>query len=182
MSGSCYAVPAGMPAHSLHTRGATLIATTCCFALSSRQRDGGWDVTTFSRFFRCMGTTHPCLLTSAGKPAEIFFGWPLTKAFGEGRSIPNFHSVSDRCRRPHPVLCSLNAGQSALNLCFKDTSRPAKSQSVAKKRGAESPVSLRALPLVRALFPQRDTHGGLQRLESSPLEIIPFTLRVTMGA
>src|SRR5579885_190256 len=99
-----------------------------------------------------------------------------------GRSIPNFHSVSDRCRRPHPVLCSLNAGQSALNLCFKDTSRPAKSQSVAKKRGAESPVSLRALPLVRALFPQRDTHGGLQRLESSPLEIIPFTLRVTMGA
>src|SRR5579885_190254 len=71
-----------MPAHSLHTRGATLIATTCCFALSSRQRDGGWDVTTFSRFFRCMGTTHPCLLTSAGKPAEIFFGWPLTKAFG----------------------------------------------------------------------------------------------------
>ena len=117
-----------MPAHSLHTRGATLIATTCCFALSSRRRDGGWDVTTFSRFFRCMGTTHPCLLTSASCPAEIFFGWPLTKAFGEGRSIPNFHSVSDRCRRPHPVLCSLNAGQSAVILCFKDTSRPAKSQ------------------------------------------------------
>ncbi len=37
-----------------------------------------------------MGTTHPCLLTSAGCPAEIFFGWPLTKAFGEDRSVTLF--------------------------------------------------------------------------------------------
>lgn len=181
MPGCCSIVPAGMPVHSLHTRGATLIATTCCFALSSRQRDGGWDVTTFSRFFRCMGTTHPCLLTSAGEAAEIFFGWPLTKAFGEGRSIPNFHSVSDRCRRPHPVLCSLNAGQSsAINVCFKDTSRPAKSQSISKKEALRVPC-LSAPPCENALS-SKGYAWGLQGRESSSLEIIPFTPRVTMSA
>jgi hypothetical protein len=46
----------------------------------------------------------------------IFFGRPLTKAFWEGYTIPNFHSVSDRCRLLHPVLCSLHAGQTVMYL------------------------------------------------------------------
>src|ERR1700736_5024361 len=40
---------------------------------------------------------------------KIFFGRPLTKAFWKGRTIPNFHSVSDRCWGPFPILCSFNA-------------------------------------------------------------------------
>jgi hypothetical protein len=65
---------------------------------------------------------------------EIFFGGPLTKAFWEGWTIPNFHSLSDRCWEPHPVLCSLNAGQLVINLLFKDTSRWGKSQPAFSKR------------------------------------------------
>jgi len=87
------AVPAGMPAHSLHTRGATLIVTACCFAFSSHRRDGWWHVTTFSRFFRCMGTTHPCLLTSAGCPARDF----LRLAAHEGVRGGPIHSELPLC-------------------------------------------------------------------------------------
>jgi len=31
---------------------------------------------------------------------QAFFGQPLTKAFWEGVSIPNFHQASDRCWLP----------------------------------------------------------------------------------
>ncbi len=60
-----------------------------------------------------------CAYLSRLDNAAIFFGQPLTKAFREDCAIPNFHSASDRCREPHLVLCSLNAGQLAINLLSK---------------------------------------------------------------
>lgn len=111
----------------LHTRGATLIATARCIAYprevySSHRCDSFWRVTTFLLAIVLYGNHPSSLLTSSlwqysARRREIFFGWPLTKAFWEGRAIPNFHSVSDRCRLPHPVLYSLNTDQSVMRSC-----------------------------------------------------------------
>jgi hypothetical protein len=61
---------------------------------------------------------------------EIFFGGPLAKAFWGNCAIPNFHSVSDRCRESLPILGSFNAGQLLLFSCASQHISPAeKSQT-----------------------------------------------------
>jgi len=54
----------------------------------------------------------PCL-ELPGSPKLAFFGQPLTRAFWESTSIPNFHQASDRCWLP----ISYSARSTRVSLC-----------------------------------------------------------------
>jgi hypothetical protein len=78
-------------------------------------------VTTFSRLFCCVGTTHLYLLVSFSllqdcKRGELtFFGQPLPKAFCAGSAHSELSLCIGSLLVPLPILISFNAGQTSKN-------------------------------------------------------------------